>query len=136
MGKYRFVDAEEFESLVHAGALLEYAGYAGHLYGTPAAPVAEWLSEGNDVILEIEVEGARQVKHSRPETVTIFLNPPSWDDLEERLRGRATEGSEALERRLATARRELQAASEFDHQVVNDRLEKAVEEVLAIMGSS
>jgi guanylate kinase len=135
-GKYRFVDAEAFEELVHAKAFLEYAGYAGHLYGTPVAPVEKALADGNDVILEIEVQGARQVKRGRPEAVTIFVEPPDWQTLERRLTERATEGPDALERRLATARHELEAAAEFDYQVVNEDLEEAVEQVLAIMAPS
>ena len=133
--KYTFVDPERFEELVHEKAFLEYAGYAGHLYGTPREPVERVLKEGTDVVLEIEVQGAKQVKHALPEAVTIFIQPPSWEVLEGRLRERATEPAAALERRLATARHEMAAAPEFEHRVINDDLEKAVDAVLRIMAS-
>jgi guanylate kinase len=132
--KYTFVDPERFEELVHAKAFLEYAAYAGHLYGTPRKAVETSLKEGTDVVLEIEVQGARQVKHFMPEAVTIFIEPPSWEVLEVRLRERATEGAGALGHRLETARHELDAAPEFAHRVINDDLPKAVSEVLRIMG--
>lgn len=135
VGKYTFVDAERFEELVHHKAFLEFAAFAGHLYGTLLEPVDAALARGEDVVLEIEVQGARQVKHTRPDSVLIFLEPPSWAALETRLRDRATERPAALEKRLATARHELDAAAEFDHRVMNEDLETAVEEVLAIMSS-
>ncbi len=135
-GKYRFVDAETFDELVHKKAFLEYAGYAGHLYGTPVAHVDEALARGDDVILEIEVQGARQVEVARPDAVTIFVHPPDWATLEQRLRLRATEGPDVLARRLEIARHELEAADEFDYRVVNEDLDEAVEQVLAIMASS
>ena len=133
--KYTFVDPERFEELVHEKAFLEYAGYAGHLYGTPREPVERILKEGADVVLEIEVQGATQVKHTVPEAVTIFIAPPSWDVLEARLRQRATEPAAALERRLVTARHEMEAAPDFEHRIMNDDLGKAVEAVLRIMAS-
>ncbi|MCA1833318.1 MAG: guanylate kinase [Actinomycetota bacterium] len=133
--KYTFVDSERFEDLVHAKAFLEYAAYAGHLYGTLLAPVEKALAEGTDVVLEIEVQGARQVKNRVPDSVTIFIEPPSWEVLETRLRERATDPDHALEKRLATARHELDAAPEFEHRVINNDLDQAVEAVLRIMGS-
>jgi len=120
--EYWFVTSSMFDLLVDEGALLEHAEYGGNRYGTPRKPVEEALAAGRDVILEIEVQGARQVKAARPDTVTIFVEPPSWDALYERLKGRSTEDDEALERRLATAKEELAAAGEFDHRVVNDDL--------------
>lgn len=134
--EYWFVTPSMFELLVDEGALLEHADYGGNNYGTPRKPVEEALEAGRDVILEIEVQGARQVKRARPDTVTIFIEPPSWEALYERLKGRSTEDAEGLERRLATAREELAAAGEFDHRVVNDELPRAAAEVVRIMSGT
>ncbi len=105
----------------------------GELYGTPREPVERLLGEGRDVLLEIDLQGARQVKAQRPDAVTIFLEPPSWEALEGRLRARRTEDDERLRRRLETAEEELAAAGEFDHRVVNDQLERAVDQVNRIL---
>lgn len=131
--EYWFVTRGMFDLLVGEDALLEHAEYAGHRYGTPRKPVEDWLAAGRDVLLEIEVQGARQVKAARPDAVTVFLEPPSWEVLHERLRGRNTEESEALRRRLEQAREELAAAPEFDHRVTNDDLDRAAGEVVRIM---
>jgi guanylate kinase len=129
------VTREEFEALRGAGRLLEWAEVHGELYGTPRDEVERLLSEGREVLLEIDVQGAKQVKRAMPEAVTIFLEPPSWEVLERRLTGRGTEDEPALRRRLETARRELADAGEFDHRVVNDDLAEAVEEVDRILES-
>lgn len=126
---------EEFEALRGEGRLLEWAEVHGELYGTPRDEVERLLSEGRDVLLEIDVQGAKQVKAAMPDTVTIFLEPPSWEVLELRLTGRGTEDEPALRRRLETARRELEDAGEFDHRVVNDDLAEAVGEVDRILES-
>jgi guanylate kinase len=130
---YEYVTKEEFDALRAAGSLLESAEVHGALYGTPRDDVERLLSEGKDVLLEIDVQGANQVKQLVPGAISIFLEPPSWEVLEERLRRRGTEGAPAMGRRLETARRELAEASGFDHRVVNDDLETAVEEVDRIL---
>ncbi len=123
---YHFVDANAFQALLAEGALLEHAEYVGDRYGTPAGPVDEALAQGRDVILEIELDGARQVKARRPEAVMLFLAPPSLAELERRLRGRGTDSEEKIQRRLARAREELKALREFDYVIVNDRVPDAV----------
>ena len=123
---YRFVDANAFQALLERGELLEHAAYVGDRYGTPAAPVDEALAQGRDVILEIELDGARQVRARRPEAVMLFLAPPSLAELERRLRGRGTDSEAKIQRRLARAREELKALREFDYVIVNDRLRDAV----------
>jgi guanylate kinase len=130
---YRFVDSAGFEAMIARGQLLEWAEFAGHLYGTPAGPVEEALAAGDDVLLEIELQGARQVRDSAPEAIRVFLAPPSWEVLVERLQGRRTESPEVIERRLATARVELAAEGEFDHTVVNASVDEAAEAILALM---
>jgi guanylate kinase len=129
------VTRKEFEALRAEGRLLEWAEVHGDLYGTPRDEVERLLSEGREVLLEIDVQGAKQVKTAMPEAVTIFLEPPSWEVLERRLSGRGTEDEPALRRRLETARRELADVGEFDHRVVNDDLAEAVGEVDRILES-
>jgi guanylate kinase len=130
---YRFVDRDRFEQMIAGGQLLEWAEFAGHLYGTPAAPVDDALACGRDVLLEIELQGARQVRDSAPGAIRVFLAPPSWEVLVERLQGRRTEAPDVIERRLATARVELAAEGEFDHTVVNASVEQAAREILALL---
>lgn len=117
--EYFFVDDTEFDRLVATDGLLEWASFAGHRYGTPSAPVRERLSRGTPVLLEIEVQGARQVRERVPGALLVFLAPPSWEVLEARLTGRGTESPDAVARRLAAAREELAAAAEFDRVLVN-----------------
>jgi guanylate kinase len=129
-GNYHFMTPGEFEAAERRGEFLETATvFSKHRYGTPRGPVERALAEGRDVVLEIDVQGARSVKSAMPDAVVVFIAPPSWDSLERRLRGRGTERPEALERRLATAREEMKAAPEFDRLVVNEDLEKAIAEV-------
>lgn len=130
---YRFVDRAGFESMIARGQLLEWAEFAGHLYGTPVEPVEEALSAGHDVLLEIELQGARQVRDSAPGAIRVFLAPPSWEVLVDRLQGRRTESPEVIERRLATARVELAAEGEFDHTVVNASVDEAADAILALL---
>jgi guanylate kinase len=130
---YRFVTRTEFEAHREADGFLESAEVHGELYGTPADEVEAALEQGRDVLLEIDVQGARQVRSKRPEAISIFVRPPSWEELVARLERRGTEDPEGLRTRLETARRELDEAPRFDHQVVNDRLEQAVEEVDRIL---
>jgi guanylate kinase len=130
---YHFVDQVEFDRLRVSGELLEWAVFAGNSYGTPAEPVRRRLARGEPVICEIELQGARQVRVQDPSAVLVFLAPPSWDELVTRLTGRGTEAPEVVAERLATARRELAAESEFDVVVVNDSVAEAAEEILGLI---
>ena len=131
--QYYFLSREEFEGLIDQGKMLEHAEYVGNYYGTPRDPVEEWLSRGREVVREIEVQGGAQVKKLMPECVSVFILPPSMKVLGERLRGRGTEAEETVQKRLAAARQELPQAKEYDYLVFNDRLEDAVEDILAIL---
>ena len=133
---YFFVDEDAFARMVEAGELLEWAEIVGHRSGTPKGFVEDRLGEGRDVILEIDVVGASQVRERVPDSVLIFLEPPSLEELERRLRGRGTETEEAIRLRLQTAAWELEQRSWFDHVVVNDDLERAAGLVAAIIDSS
>ena len=115
------------------GGLLEWAEFAGNCYGTPRAPVQERLQAGSPVLLEIELEGARQVRQSFPDAFQIFLAPPSFAVLEQRIRGRGTDAEEAILRRLERAKHELDARDEFDAVVVNDDLDQALVELEQLM---
>jgi guanylate kinase len=133
---YHFVDDAEFDRLVAAGEFLEYAVVHGRAkYGTPRGPVERALAEGRLALLEIDLQGARQVRTSMPGALFAFLAPPSWDELVRRLLGRGTESEEERERRLQTARDELAAASEFDVVIVNDDVRRASEELVSWMRS-
>lgn len=132
---YLFVSEEEFDELVANDGLLEWALVHGtDRYGTPAAPVRAAVAAGKRVILEIEVQGARQVKRRFPEVRTVFIAPPSFDALRHRLTVRGTETPEQMARRLRTAEAELAVAAEFDHVVVNDDLGAAVGELVELLG--
>ena len=133
---YHFVSAEEFAAMVGRGEFLEWAEFAGHAYGTPRAPVEEHLARGVPVILEIELSGARQVRASQPHALFVFLTPPSWEVLVERLTGRGTEPADVIQRRLQVATVELAAAAEFDETIVNDDVETVCERLVALMGVS
>lgn len=130
---YRFIDRAEFERMITAGELLEWAEFAGNLYGTPAEPVRRCLADGRHVILEIELQGARQVRHTAPDALQVFLAPPSWDVLVDRLQGRGTEDPEVIAHRLQTARTELAAEGEFDRSVVNEAVPVAAEEIVSLL---
>ena len=132
-GHYHFVDDSEFDRLVASGALLEWARFSGYRYGTPRAPLAEKLEAGVSCLLEIDVAGARQVRQAAPEARLVFLAPPSWDELERRLKGRGTEQPDVLERRLAAARDELAAADEFDVTLVNTSVQDVCRQLIALM---
>lgn len=129
---YLFVTDEQFDRLVGDDDLLEWAHYAGHRYGTPAGPVDAVRASGKPVLLEIEIEGARQVRQRIPESTSVFLAPPSRDVLVARLTGRGTEPADVVERRLERADAELAAADEFDHVVVNDDIEQVVSRLVAL----
>jgi guanylate kinase len=131
---YFFLSREAFERELAAGGFLEWAEFAGNLYGTPRAAVQERLEAGRPVLLEIELEGARQVRRSFPDGFQVLLRPPSLQELERRIRGRASDSEEAIRRRLERAREELQAEAEFDAVVVNDDLEQALAEFERVSG--
>ena len=130
---YYFVTKADFEKKIAENAFLEHAKYVDHYYGTLERPVEERLSQGNDVILEIEVQGAMQVHRKRPNAVMVFLAPPSLEDLSVRLHGRGTESEEKIQKRLATARTELESQNLFEHIVVNDTVEHAVGQLKALI---
>ena len=132
---YHFLTPEEFDARVKAGDFLEHAGYAGNRYGTLRSEVQRRLDAGAPVVLEIEVQGARQVRAAMPEAVAVFIAPPSREALRTRLVGRGTDHAEEIDARMATAERELEAQPEFAHVVVNDRLEEATTELAAIVRS-
>jgi guanylate kinase len=130
---YHFVDDGQFDRLVAEGALLEWACFSGHRYGTPRAPLKAKLDAGVSCLLEIDVAGARQVRQAAPEARLVFLAPPSWDELVRRLTGRGTERPEVLERRLAAAKEELAAADEFDITLVNTSVQDVCRQLVALM---
>jgi guanylate kinase len=131
---YHFVDDEQFERMRAAGEFLEWAVVHGRAkYGTPRAPVDEVLAAGRMALLEIDLQGARQVREQIPESLFVFLAPPSWDELVRRLVGRGTESEEEREARLTTARHELAAQPEFDVTIVNDNVQRASEELVSLI---
>ena len=132
---YHFLSSEEFERRVRAGEFVEHADYAGRRYGTLRGELDDRVRSGAPVVLEIEVQGARQVRAAMPEAVQVFIAPPTLQALRARLVGRGTDGSEEVERRLTVAERELAAREEFAHVVVNDRLEDALSELVGIVGA-
>lgn len=132
---YFYTTKEQFEAMIQNGELLEHAKYVENYYGTPRAYVKEQLEKGNDVFLEIEVQGALQVKENFPEGVFIFLFPPSLEELKNRIIGRGTESDELVRNRLKEAEKEIRMMSEYDYVVVNDDVDQAVQKVKAIITS-
>ncbi|WP_042406596.1 guanylate kinase [Streptacidiphilus carbonis] len=131
--QYYFVDEDEFAKMVANGELLEWAVFAGNHYGTPRQAVLDKLERGEPVLLEIDLQGARQVRESMPEAQSVFLAPPSWDELVRRLTGRGTEPQQVIDERLRTAKVELAAESEFDTTLVNHSVEGVAAELLALL---
>jgi guanylate kinase len=131
---YFFLTKDEFKLLIETGQMLECATVHGsNFYGTPRQPVETAIAQGKQVILEIDIQGARQVKASRPETKTVFIAPPSWEELVSRLRSRATENEAEQAIRLETAKTELEAQGEFDYVVINDDVARCAREVLELI---
>lgn len=130
---YFFKTREEFEQLIREGKLLEYAEYVGNYYGTPIDYVRETLVSGKDVFLEIEVQGAKQVREKFPEGLFIFLMPPSLDELKKRIIGRGTESVELIHNRMEAAKKEIELTSMYDYIVENDDVERAVDKINAIV---
>lgn len=132
---YFYISAEEFDRRISANEFLEWAEFAGNKYGTPANAVKEKLSKGLNVILEIEIDGARQVRKSSEDAKLIFIAPPSWEELVKRLEGRGTDSVERRNERLKLAQEEMAAQSEFDYVVVNDQLERVIAELVSLAAS-
>jgi guanylate kinase len=130
---YHFIDDREFDRLIADDGLLEWAEYAGNRYGTPVAPLRERLASGAPALLEIELQGARQVRARDPGAQLVFLAPPSWTDLVARLSGRGSEPPEVQQRRLAIAEAELEAADEFDVIIVNDDVARAADQLVGLL---
>ena len=130
---YHFVDVDAFRKMIEEDALLEHAEYVGNYYGTPKRYVDEAMEQGRDVILDIEVQGAIQVCAKRPETVRIFMAPPSWEELERRLTQRGTDVPEKIQKRLQRAKIEMETAADYDYFVINDDVAHAVAELDAIL---
>jgi guanylate kinase len=131
--QYYFYEKAEFEKMLSTGGFLEHADYVGDYYGTPAKPVLDALEHGQDVLLELELVGARKVREKLPEAVMIFIAPPSLLELERRLRGRGTDSEEKIQKRLKRAREEIKAAKEFDYVIVNDMLADSVRDFKSII---
>ncbi len=132
-GKYRFLNVEEFEALLAQDAFLEHNVFLGNYYGTPRKPVEDAISQGRDILIEIDVNGAAQIRKTMPDAVSIFIMPPSFEVLRKRLSGRGTDSEELVNKRLQEALREIACAKDYDYVVVNDDLNEAVEDVCSII---
>lgn len=130
---YYFVSKQEFIKMIENGEMLEYATYCGNYYGTSAVKVQDELEKGNDVILEIEVQGAEQIMKKVPETLSIFILPPSLAELKKRLKNRGTDGDEVINRRVKEAEKEIALAHNYDYVIINDDIEKSAKKVLKII---
>lgn len=133
---YNFVTRERFDQMIKSDEFLEYAEYVGEFYGTPKGPIYNCIEAGKSILLDIEVQGAKQVISKMPEAVTIFIVPPDMDELERRLRGRGTDSDDKLTARLQRARLELEKRDFYDYIVVNDYVSRAAEEILSIIENS
>ena len=130
---YYFISIPEFQKMIDNNEVLEYAYFGSNIYGTPKAPIDKWLSEGKTVILKIEVQGAANIKRLYPDSISIFILPPSMEELENRLRSRGTEDETDVKKRLEIAHNEIDMSKEYDYLVVNDSIEKTSEDVLNIL---
>lgn len=131
--EYYFRTREEFENLVKEGEILEYDEYVGNYYGTPLTPLVEQTKNGNDVLLDITIAGSLALEEKYPSAVTIFILPPSLEELSNRLRGRGTESEELISKRMEMAKKEILCANKFDYVVVNDELSKTVDNIASII---
>lgn len=131
--KYHFVSREFFEEMIKNDLLLEYNNYVGNYYGTPKAPVDEVVENGGEIIIEVDVNGARNIKKKAENAVSVFIMPPSFEVLKARLSGRGTDSAEVIEQRLHTALEEIAAAAEYDFIIVNDNLDEAVEDFITVI---
>ncbi|MEM6752356.1 MAG: guanylate kinase [Cyanobacteria bacterium P01_C01_bin.38] len=132
---YYFISRSKFQRLIEQGEFLEWAEFAGNLYGTPRQPVIDLMESGKSVLLEIELEGARQIRAAFPELLSIFILPPTFNELEKRIRGRKKDSEDAISRRLKRAKEEIDSADEFDLQIVNDDLETTIHDIEVAMFS-
>ncbi|WP_044290810.1 guanylate kinase [Rivularia sp. PCC 7116] len=132
---YYFISRSKFQRLIEEGEFLEWAEFAGNLYGTPRKPVIDLMESGKSILLEIELEGARQIRAAFPELLSIFILPPNFNELEKRIRGRQKDSEDAISRRLKRAKEEINAACEFHLQIVNDDLETAIGDIEKAMFS-
>lgn len=133
--KYNFISKDRFEGMIANDELLEYNVYVENYYGTPKAPVVAAVENGNDIFIEVDVNGAVQIREKLPEAVSIFIMPPSFDELKRRLCGRGTEEPEVIEKRMASAIGEIKRASEYDYIVVNDDIATAVDDIITVIES-
>lgn len=132
---YFFITKEEFKKSIENNEFLEWAEFSGNFYGTKKSFVEKTLAKGHNLILEIEVQGAKQVKEKMPDAISVFIMPPSLEDLEARLRGRKTEDEATIQKRLGAAAREIEAGKNFDYRIVNDNIEDALEVMQKIFDS-
>lgn len=130
---YYFIDKTDFEQKIADGEMLEYAQYVGNYYGTPKKPVDDALANGRNIVLDIEVKGALQVKEKMPDAVMIYILPPDYETLLARIRGRGTESEEVIQKRMAEARIEIETFPKYDYVVINDTVEQAATDVLSIL---
>lgn len=131
--KYNFVSREHFEKMIENDELLEHNVFVGNYYGTPKAPVINCIENGDDILIEVDVNGAIQIRQKMPDAISIFVMPPSLEILKSRLSGRGTDSQEVIEKRLNEALREIESASEYDYIIINDVLEKAADDFLSII---
>lgn len=134
--KYHFISRDEFEGMIEARALLEYNVYVNNYYGTPKAPVEEAVDAGLNMVIEVDVNGAAQIRANRPDAVSIFIMPPSYEELKRRLRGRGTESENVIEQRMNAAMDEIKRASEYDYIIVNNVIDTAVDDIISVIDAS
>ena len=134
--KYNFISREKFEDMVKNDMLLEYNIYAGNYYGTPKAPVIDAAEKGKDIMIEVDVNGAANIRKKLPEAVSIFIMPPSYNELRNRLSGRGTETPEVIDKRMEIAISEIKRAAEYDYIVVNDDIDTAVDDIISVITNS
>ena len=134
--KYNFITREKFLNMLENDELLEYNEYIGNYYGTPKAPVIAAIEKGEDILIEVDVNGAKEICQKLPEAITVFIMPPSYQELKRRLSGRGTETQDLIDKRMKEAISEIARATEFDYIVVNDDLQVAVDDIIEVMSSS
>ncbi len=134
--KYNFITREKFLNMLENDELLEYNEYIGNYYGTPKAPVIAAIENGDDILIEVDVNGAKEICQKLPEAITVFIMPPSYKELKRRLSGRGTETQDLIDKRMKEALNEIARATEFDYIVVNDDIETAVDDIIEVISSS
>ena len=134
--KYNFISREKFEKMIEEDMLLEYNCYVGNYYGTPKAPVIKATEDGYDMVIEVDVNGAANIRKKLPEAISIFIMPPSFSELERRLTGRGTDTKEVIAKRMASSLGEIKRAVEYDYIVVNDDIDTAVNDIISIINAS